>query len=81
MGNVSQSFKNDLDHARRSQRAARKNWQVDRLTKAGRVSQMAGDTQLFDSQAEADAYVARIRALNPGRTFAFNVFDRTAIKA
>ncbi len=81
MGYVSQSFKNDLDSARRSQREARKNWQVDRITKAGKPSKMAGDTQLFATQAEADAYVARIRALNPGTTFHFNVFDRNAVKA
>lgn len=77
MGTVSQSFYNDLRSARSAEALAKKPIVVERLTKAGVPSKMREDTLRFSTIADADAYVARIKALNPKTTFNFRITDTT----
>lgn len=65
MGNVSRSFYNDLKAARKDQAQAAKQVTIVRLTKAGNPSKMADDTKRFATADEANAYIERIKALNP----------------
>lgn len=65
MGNVSRSFYNDLKAARQAQAQDAKQVRIVRLTKAGKPSKMADDTKYFATVAEANAYIERIKALNP----------------
>ncbi|MCC6271085.1 MAG: hypothetical protein IT190_07395 [Microbacteriaceae bacterium] len=70
---VSQSFKNDLNAARKAQREDAKQFVVVRLTKAGVPSKMADDTKRFGTEEIAIEYITRIRALNPKSTFRFTL--------
>lgn len=65
MGNVSRSFYNDWSAAKKAKRQEEKTVSITRLTKSGKPSKIASDTHYFCTNEEAEAYIERMRKLNP----------------